>query len=302
MSARTPRTPLTGRVVRLAVVGLLVVPVMALALGLGTGVGVAIGTATPAEAQCAPRLSVSKASGLATGGEMLTVSGSCYDVDKGVYVAFCVVPPAGSVPSPCGGGVDMSGAGGLSHWISSNPPPAGVGLAVPYGPGGSFTVTMRPTSTLNPTVDCVRVRCAIVTRNDHTRSSDRSQDVIVPVSFAAPAPPPPTTAAPVAPTTAPPTTAAPETTTTVAPETTTTTAPPEVVDDTLVTTAGGGDEGGDDDGSEGLAADTVADQSDSGGSAAPLVIAVVLVVLAAGIGGGWFALRHRDGGDPGATP
>ena len=32
--------------------------------------------------------------------------------------------------------------------------------------------------------DCREVRCAVVTRADHTRSEDRSQDVRVPVSFA----------------------------------------------------------------------------------------------------------------------
>jgi hypothetical protein len=42
------------------------------------------------------------------------------------------------------------------------------------------------------------VRCAIVTKNDHTIISDRSQDIILPVTFTGEAPPLPssTTAAP----------------------------------------------------------------------------------------------------------
>src|SRR5690606_12035619 len=89
-----------------------------------------------------------------------------------------------------------------------------------YGPGGSFTVTLQLSPEISPGLDCKVVRCAIVTRNDHTRGSDRSQDLMLPVTFstAAVAPPPPTTAVPPS---APTTMATPEPTTTV--ETTVTT-------------------------------------------------------------------------------
>lgn len=79
----------------------------------------------------------------------------------------------------------MAGASGVSHWISSNPPPHGEGLAEPYGPNGSFSVMLAISPALSASIDCRRVRCAVVTRNDHVRSSDRSQDVFVPVTFAA---------------------------------------------------------------------------------------------------------------------
>lgn len=249
-------------------------------------------TAPPVAAQgCAPSLAVSKTVGLASGGETVTVSGSCYDVNKGVYVAFCVVPPPGSVPSPCGGGIDMAGTAGLSHWISSNPPPQGAGLTRPYGPGGSFTVSMTPSAQLNGSVDCRRVSCAIVTRNDHTRGSDRSQDVIVPIGFVDPAPV--TTAPPVV--TAPPTTAPPvETTTTTEAEATTTTT--EAEDTTTSTTARALAADDDDEGAEAeeLAADPAS--SEGGGSSGGIVLAVVLVlvVLAAGAVGGWWFLRRRN--------
>ncbi|HEY6533124.1 MAG TPA: hypothetical protein VIY72_12515 [Acidimicrobiales bacterium] len=262
----------------------LVVAVLAAVLGFGVA---GVVDATPAAAQgCAPRLSVSRTSGLAPGGESVSVSGSCFDINKGIYVAFCVVPPPGAVPSPCGGGVDMAGAGGLSHWISSNPPDYGQGVATAYGPGGSFSVTMTPSVTLNATVDCRRVSCAIVTRNDHTRTGDRSQDVIVPVSFAAEvAPPPPAPPAVVAPPppTEPPTTVAPETSTTMGPETTTT------LDESSSTTPDGDAES-----AELAATTTSAEGGSSSGSSAVVVLAVAVVVLVAAGGAGWFAWRRRS--------
>jgi len=138
--------------------------------------------------------------------QTVRVTGSGYDVNKGIYVAFCVLPPTGQTPSPCGGGVDTSGISGASHWISTNPPPYGDGVAIPYGPGGSFDVQVAVGPQLNATIDCRRVRCAIVTRNDHVRSSDRGQDLFVPLTFAAdavdvPSIPPPTDPTAVAPTT-----------------------------------------------------------------------------------------------------
>lgn len=139
-------------------------------------------------------------------GQLVSVSGRGYDEAKGIYVAFCVVPAAGAVPSPCGGGVTTEGSTGASYWISSNPPPYGEGLAIPYGPGGSFGVELRVTPTIAG-VDCRRRPCAIVTRNDHTRGSDRSQDVFVPVAFASTPPsttqPPPSTTQPSTSTTRP---------------------------------------------------------------------------------------------------
>lgn len=135
-------------------------------------------------AQAAKRLSVSKTRGLDRAGETVTVSGRGYDVTKGVYVAFCADNGPGALPSPCGGGADMSGASGTSAWISSNPPSYGEGLATPYGKGGSFRVPVR-VSRMIGSVDCVVRACAIVSRADHTRTGDRSQDVRVPIRFAA---------------------------------------------------------------------------------------------------------------------
>lgn len=254
-------------------------------------VTVAVTDASPAHAQgCAPRLAVSKTTGLAAAGETVTVSGSCFDVTKGVYVAFCVVPPAGSVPTPCGGGVDMGGANGLSHWISSNPPPQGVGLTTPYGAGGTFTVTMRPSSQLNASVECRRVSCAIVTRNDHTRSSDRSQDVVVPVTFAPdPAPATVVPAIPALPS-FPVVPAPAEVPTTLPAEQATTTTPTEVAPATSTTTL----EVDPAPGAEEVVLDAASSSTDGGSGALAPVLVGLSAVLVAVAGGAWWAVRRRS--------
>ncbi|WP_433533312.1 hypothetical protein ACQPYA_15545 [Micromonospora sp. CA-263727] len=132
------------------------------------------------------RLTVSRTSGIPLAGTTVTVSGTGYDTEKGIYVAYCVDNGAGVAPSPCGGGIDTTGSTGASHWISSNPPSYGEGLAVPYGSNGSFRVQLKITARVGD-VDCTTRRCVVASRNDHTRSSDRSQDVKLPVTFAAPA-------------------------------------------------------------------------------------------------------------------
>ncbi|WP_067491560.1 hypothetical protein [Actinomadura hibisca] len=128
-------------------------------------------------------LTVSQAAGLDAKGAALTVTGKGYDTGKGVYVAFCKDNGPDKAPSPCGGGADTSGKTGGSQWVSSNPPPYGKGLATPYGAGGTFSVQIKISSKLSDTVDCAKDKCAVVTRADHTRASDRSQDVRVPVTF-----------------------------------------------------------------------------------------------------------------------
>lgn len=139
------------------------------------------GTATGSGGQ---KLTVTPSTGLSRSGATVSVSGRGYDVGKGIYVAYCVDNGPGAAATPCGGGADTSGSLGASQWISSNPPSYAEGLPKPYGPGGSFSVTVKVTPTIGD-VDCTVRRCAVVTRADHTRASDRSQDVRVPVTFAA---------------------------------------------------------------------------------------------------------------------
>jgi hypothetical protein len=138
-------------------------------------------------------LTVATATDLPASGTAVRVTGRGYDRSKGIYVAFCVDNGPGKVPTPCGGGADTEGSSGNSVWISDFPPAYGTGLAKPYGAGGTFDVQIRvaarlraddPETAEDETVDCLRTRCAVVTRNDHTRSEDRSQDVAVPITFA----------------------------------------------------------------------------------------------------------------------
>ncbi|WP_108664295.1 hypothetical protein [Euzebya rosea] len=139
----------------------------------------------PVPAAAAPSIQVTPDTDLDPAGHTVTVRGDGYDTTKGIYVAWCVVPPPGQVPSPCGGGADQEGTSESSVWVSSNPPPYGVGLARPYGLGGTFEVDLVVTRWINDEVDCLVTACAVTTRNDHTRTNDRSQDVFHPVSFRA---------------------------------------------------------------------------------------------------------------------
>ncbi|WP_405967203.1 hypothetical protein OG613_16510 [Streptomyces sp. NBC_00015] len=144
------------------------------------------GTATGPEGQ---KLTVSKSSGLDPAGETVTVTGSGYNTEKGVYVAFCVDNGAGKTPTPCVGGVDMSGESGASVWVSSNPPSYGEGLAEPYGGSaheGTFGVRLKVRAK-DANTDCTAagVTCAVITRNDHTRGGDQTQTVRIPVTFGA---------------------------------------------------------------------------------------------------------------------
>lgn len=153
-----------------------------------TAVAPAIAFASDSVTDGTRTLTVSQSSGLAETGQTITVSGSGYDVTKGIYVALCVSTPKGVLPSPCGGGVDMEGDGGASIWISDNPPSYAKGLPLPYGPGGSFRVSFKVGPVIDKFNDCRAVRCAVVTKSDHTITSDRSQDLQIPVTFLGTAP------------------------------------------------------------------------------------------------------------------
>ncbi|WP_210585289.1 immunoglobulin domain-containing protein [Streptomyces sp. GESEQ-35] len=128
------------------------------------------------------KLTVTPVNNLATEDQTLKITGSGYDTDKGIYVALCVDNGAGELPTPCIGGVDMSGTSHSSAWISSNPPDYGEDLAIPYGTGGTFEVELTVDAEDEYT-DCFEATCVLATRADHTLSGDRTQDVKVPVSF-----------------------------------------------------------------------------------------------------------------------
>jgi hypothetical protein len=128
-------------------------------------------------------LTVRKSKALNPRGERITITGNRFDETVGIYVALCVVPKRGKLPSPCGGGVDQSGGTGASKWISSNPPPYGSAIAIPYRAGGRFSVSLNVSSRIG-SYDCRKVKCAVVIRADHMRSEDRTHDLFIPITFA----------------------------------------------------------------------------------------------------------------------
>ena len=115
-------------------------------------------------------------------GQVVSVTGKKYNKKIGIYLAFCVVNAKGVVPGPCGGGVNASGTSDGSIWISSNPPAYGKSLAVPFTKSGGFKQSVTVSRFIGD-IDCALVKCAIVTRADHTKSANRKADVIVPVKF-----------------------------------------------------------------------------------------------------------------------
>lgn len=161
---------------------LFVALVLALGLGLGqpAGQSVAQSHATGTQGQT---LDVSATTDLDPDGAVVSVDGAGYDETKGIYVSFCVLPPPGQRPTPCAGGIDLTGSGGSTVWISSDPPSYATGLTTPYEAGGSFHVQLTVRAALDDDIDCRVVSCGVVTRADHTRSEDRTQDVFVPVTF-----------------------------------------------------------------------------------------------------------------------
>ena len=128
------------------------------------------------------RLTVTPTSGLSAYGQTVKVSGRGFSEVVGIYVGLCVMPRPGAKPTPCGGGIDQDGSSQASAWISSNPPPYGANLAIPYKRGGKFSVRIKVSPRIG-SYDCRVVRCAIVARADHLRANDRTWDVAVPVSF-----------------------------------------------------------------------------------------------------------------------
>ncbi|WP_205856530.1 hypothetical protein [Phytoactinopolyspora endophytica] len=195
MPTRTTRIPRTRAIRRDARIRTPHRRLLTAAIGLPLIAGGSLALATPASAASATgpegqSVTVSKADDLNQDGETITVEGSGFDLDKGIYVVLCVNNGAGQAPSPCLGGVDMEGAGGSSAWISSNPPSYGEGLAQPFDEvdgEGSFSVQLQ-VSAQDEFTDCLDESaapdgCVVGTRADHTRTGDRSADVLIPVSF-----------------------------------------------------------------------------------------------------------------------
>jgi hypothetical protein len=124
--------------------------------------------------------------------QKLTVTGHGYDLKVGIYVTFCVIPPKGKRPELCGP-FDVTGANNQAVWVSSSPPIYAIPLVKPFDTEtrtvkgkkvstGSFKVQV-PATRMIGSYDCKVVKCAILTRADHTQSDNRKADVIIPVTF-----------------------------------------------------------------------------------------------------------------------
>src|SRR5690625_4505889 len=120
-------------------------------------------------------------------GSKVTVSGTGFREDVGIYVALCVIPETGEAPGPCLGGVDMTGESGSSVWVATDPPAYAEGVTTPFEDGGSFEVEISVMAD-DGHPDCLDPaaapeRGALSTRAEHTPGSHRSTDILVPVTF-----------------------------------------------------------------------------------------------------------------------
>src|SRR5690625_6229109 len=96
----------------------LAVPALAGAALLAAPTAFAVTTETGPDGQ---ELTVSQTA-LEPEGSKVTVSGTGFREDVGIYVALCVIPETGEAPGPCLGGVDMTGESGSSVWVATDPP------------------------------------------------------------------------------------------------------------------------------------------------------------------------------------
>lgn len=134
-------------------------------------------TVTGSEGQ---KLTVSQTKGLKKDAKV-TVIGSGYDKDTGIYVTFCVIPKKGKKPDHCGA-YNITGINSQAVWISSNPPLYAALLTTGFKKGGRFKIELPLSKTIGDK-DCTKVKCAVLTRADHTDGDNRTADVIVPITF-----------------------------------------------------------------------------------------------------------------------
>ena len=161
-----------------------------LLVAISTGMSASAATPSPK-----PTVAKTTASAKGPAGQTLTVSafknltedqdvvvtGKGYNLKTGIYVTVCVVPPKGKKPEICGA-YDITGQNSQAVWVSSNPPLYAQLLVTPFGKGGTFKVTL-PMKQMIHDNDCKVVRCAILTRADHTNAANRKADVIIPITF-----------------------------------------------------------------------------------------------------------------------
>ncbi|MEJ3749215.1 hypothetical protein WEI85_38875 [Actinomycetes bacterium KLBMP 9797] len=179
---------------RFAVVG---AGVAALILGAATTASAAVVTAnrTVTVSGTTYTLALSAEDTLAAAGQTVAVEGHGYNTGQGVYVGLCVIPdtfdPAnpvyGTAPTPCLGGADQTGSTGASHWVSNSILAGTIANSSKWtveNGTGAFAVSIYVNPNISASAICGdTVQCAIVTRADHTASSNRTYDLFLPVTF-----------------------------------------------------------------------------------------------------------------------
>ncbi len=127
-------------------------------------------------------------------GDELVVSGDGFDSGIGIYVSFCAIPESPDIkPGPCLGGIpegaeegDIDSGHALSSaWVTNDWAwRAFASHTYESSAEGSFEVRLTVPEPVSDVLDCIAQKCAIVTRADHTASSDRVQDMLLPIAFA----------------------------------------------------------------------------------------------------------------------
>lgn len=128
-------------------------------------------------------------------GDRLVVNGAGYDGDRGLYVAVCRIPDElDGKPGPCLGGVGSQEVEefeeGVVQWAPSNWINEAFAWRL-FGARsfddtatGAFTAYIEVPPAADENVDCTVEACGLYTRNDHTASGDRVQDLYVPLAWA----------------------------------------------------------------------------------------------------------------------
>lgn len=123
-------------------------------------------------------------------GQQLQIDGGGFDAGIGIYVAICAIPAtADEKPGPCLGGIPegaQSGDADLSHlssaWVTNDWAWRNFATHA-FTEDGDFSVELTVPEPEIDGLDCRVQRCAIATRADHTASSDRVQDLLLPVAY-----------------------------------------------------------------------------------------------------------------------
>jgi len=127
-------------------------------------------------------------------GDRLVVTGDGYDGSRGLYVAVCAIPEQlDGKPGPCLGGVGSQAVEefeegvvqyAASNWINEAFAWRLFGArSFDDGEAGTFTAYIELPPAADENVDCREVECGLYTRNDHTASADRVQDLYVPLRW-----------------------------------------------------------------------------------------------------------------------